>query len=103
MPIPRNYDHSQGDATKPDSRYLAFAYHNWDWFDPNCEVRVQIVAHQISRHLLARFQTLLTDEFADWCIVLLASTDRHFDNKYELLVFADSVKVPSTYMAEYGK
>jgi hypothetical protein len=99
VPIP----HGFAGSSDPDDRYSAFTYQNWDWFDPTCQVHVQIVAHKISRELLGRLQSLLVDDCADWCIVLLASADRNFDNRYELLIFADSVKVPQGYMAEYAE
>lgn len=73
------------------SVFTPFTYQNTDWYGPTYECYIVVLTDYISADLLGRFQGLLCGDFQNWCIQVVGSEERNFDNDHEMAVFSDQI------------
>ena len=92
IPVPDQIQEERGD----EWYFTPFTYQNYDWYGPNYECYIAVLADYISAELLRKFQSLLHGDYEDWCIQVVGSDDLRFDNDHEIAIFSDEVLVPAT-------
>jgi hypothetical protein len=78
-----------------DPYFTHFTYQNYDWYGPSYECYIVVLGEYLTADLLERFQSLLVGEYEDWCVQVVVSKSRDFDNDYEVAVFSDQIIVPT--------
>lgn len=91
FPVPKHIQAERGD----ESFFTPFTYQNYDWYVPTYECYICVLTDYISADLLHRFQSLLHDEYKDWCIRVVGSDGLDFDTDHDIAVFSDEVFVPT--------
>lgn len=86
----------------PAEYFTPFTYQNYDWYGPTYECYIGVRTDYISPDLLRKFQLLLTGEFKDWCIQVVASETPDFGNDFEIAVFSDQVIIPFNAVNDLG-
>ncbi len=92
VPIPKEIQEERND----DSFFTPFTYQNYDWYGPSYECYIVVLTDYISADLLCRFQSLLQNEYHDWCIRVVGSDGLDFDTDHDIAVFSDQILVPVT-------
>jgi hypothetical protein len=74
-----------------------FTYQNLDWYGPSYEGYIAVLDGYISSDLLIAFQSLLVNDFSDWCIVVVPSPDINFgDDGREIAIFSNQILLSTT-------